>query len=184
MELYIFSTVRCLTISSKYHLKVTNNSKFNPIRQPSTAKRTKGDTFENIPHASSALQRVGSALEGAIEVAMHLMLPLPALVDQRQLKKCPHVRTFAGERDEDRHIHRIVLGILPVGIEVNRPVEPAHREQVARDVLPRSHPLRERIPPDRKTVGPIHRLVHGFGGRAGRRLCPGALRLGLERVCF
>lgn len=108
------------------------------------------------------------------------MLPLPALIDQRQLEQGPHVRPFACKRNENRHVYRVVLGILPVRVEVNRPIEPSNGEHVAGNVLPRPHPLCERIPPDREPVRPIRGLDQRSRGRAAR-LCPVSPRV--ELVC-
>lgn len=101
-------------------------------------------------------------------MGMHLVPLPPALIQERQLEQSPHVRTVAGERDEERDIGGIVLGALPVGVKVNRPRVPTHIERVGSDVLPNPEPLRQRIPVDLEMV----RAVHGLGDRhrsGGRR---------------
>jgi len=113
---------------------------------------------ESLPHASLVLERVGTGLEGAIEMAMNFVLPLAALVEERELEKRPDVGAFAGQGDEDGDVGGIVLGILAVGVEVDRPVVTSDGEHVARNVLPHSHPLRQRIALDHELVRPAHRL--------------------------
>lgn len=112
-----------------------------------------------LPHASSVLKRVGPALERPIEMTVNLMLPLPTLIQQSKLEQRPHVGAVAGKRDENRNVRRRILGVLPVGVEVNRPIVTADVEGVGRNVLPGAHALGQGVAADGEVVGPIHRLV-------------------------
>lgn len=96
------------------------------------------------------------------------MLPLPALIQKRELEQRPHVRPFARQRDERRHVRHVVLDVLAVGVEVNRPVVPPDPERVARNVLPRAHPFGQGVALDREIVGAVHRL--DYRSRARRRV--------------
>lgn len=98
-------------------------------------------------------------------MAMNLVFPFPTLIHQRQLKQGPNIRAFARQRNENRHVRGIILGVLAVGVEINRPLVPSHGEIVAGDVLPNSHAFRQRIPLDYEPVGPIHGLRDGAGAR-------------------
>ena len=66
----------------------------------------------------------------------HLVLPLAALVDERDLEQRAHIGAFAGQGYEERDVGSAVLGALPVGVEVDRPVEPPHVEGLGGDELP------------------------------------------------
>jgi len=125
-------------------------------------------TQESVPHASLVLERVGTGLEGAIKMAVDLVFPLAALVEERELEEGPDVGAFARQRDEDGDVGGIVLGILAIGVEVDRPVEPSHREHVARNVLPHSHPFRQGVSLDHELVRPVHRLRHRLRTRRRR----------------
>lgn len=97
------------------------------------------------------------------------MLPLPALINERELEERPHIRPLARQGDEDRHIGRTVLRIFPIRIEVNRPLIPTNRKIIARDVLTDPHPLGQRVTLDHELVGPVHGLRHRSGARRGDR---------------
>ena len=125
-----------------------------------TRKNPKNKTRANLPHAAAVLERVGPALERAVEVAVHLVLLLPALVHQRELEQRAHVRALAGERDEHRHVGGVVLWIFAVGVEVDGPLVASDGEVVARDVLPDAHALGQRVALDHELVRPVHRLRH------------------------
>lgn len=85
-------------------------------------------------------------------MAVDLMLGFPTLVQERQLKQRPHICALASQRNKNRHIQRIVLRILPVGVEVYSPLIPAHREAITGYVLPYPHPFRKRVSIDCKVV--------------------------------
>ena len=109
-------------------------------------------------------------------MAMHLVPLLPTLIQKGQLEKCPNVGAFAGQRDEERHVGRIVLHALPIRVEINRPIVPSDRKHVGGHVLPNPDPLRERVPRNLELVRPPHRLRHrhrrrGAGRRRGVRRC-------------
>ena len=53
---------------------------------------------------------------------MHLVLPIPALVEQRELKQGADVGALGGERDEDGDVGGVVLWVLAVRVEVYRPL--------------------------------------------------------------
>jgi hypothetical protein len=99
-------------------------------------------------------------------VGMHLILTLAALVDERELEQRAHIGTLAGEGYEERDVGSAVLGALPVGVEVDRPVESPHVEGLGSDELPHPDSLGERVARDFEVVGAVHRL----GDRRGRRL--------------
>jgi hypothetical protein len=99
-------------------------------------------------------------------VGVHLVLTLAALVDQRELEERAHIGAVAGERDEERDVGGLVVGALPVGVEVYRPLEPADGEGLGGDELPHTGPLGERVAGDLEVVRPVHRL----GDRRRRRL--------------
>lgn len=120
----------------------------------------------HIPHAASVFKRIRTTLKRALKMAMHLVIPIPTLIHHRQLEQSPHVGTIARERDEHRDVHRIVLGVLPVGVKVNRPVITAHRERVAHYVFTHAHPFGQRVTLHRETVRSVHRLADEAGRRA------------------
>jgi hypothetical protein len=99
-------------------------------------------------------------------VGVHLILPIAALVDERELEERAHIGALAGERDEERYVGRFVLGALPVGVEVYRPLEPADGEGLGGDVLSHTGPFGEGVAGDLEVVRPVHRL----GDRRRRRL--------------
>ena len=133
-----------------------------------------------LPHAASILESVGAALEGAIEMAMDLVLAGAALVKQSELEESAHVVSLAGQCDEDGDVGGVVLGILAIRVEVDSPLEPSDREVVARDVLPHPDPLCQRVPSYREIVRAVHRLRHG--PRAARRAQPGARGRGRQHA--
>nr|KYP71071.1 hypothetical protein KK1_010315 [Cajanus cajan] len=102
-------------------------------------------------------------------MAVNLVLPLAALVEEREFEERPDVGAFAGQGDEDGDVSGIVLGVLAVGVEVDRPVVPSDAEQIARNVLPHSHPLRQRVPLDHEPVRAVHRLRHRLRTRRQRQ---------------
>lgn len=73
---------------------------------------------------------------------MDLVFPLAALINKRELEKRPDLTTLAGQRDEDRDVSGVVLGVLAVREEEDRPLVPSHGEVIARYVLPDAHPFR------------------------------------------
>lgn len=137
------------------------------IQTQKNQNQLKQTNNHRLPHASSILERVGPTLERPIEVAMNLVLLLTALIDKRELEERSDVGALAGERDEDRNVSGIVLRVLPVGVEVNRPLVTSDGENVARNVLPHSHALRQRVSLDHELVRAVHRLRHR--SRARRR---------------
>lgn len=106
-------------------------------------------------------------------MTLHLVPPLPALIQKRQLEQSPNISPLAGQGYEQRHKGRIILDALAVGVEIDRPLVPANVELVGGDVLPDSHPFRERVAGDSELVGSIGRFGdrgrRGFGRRLGIR---------------
>jgi len=102
------------------------------------AHLTNAQASEDSPHASAVLEGVGAALERPPKVGVHLVLPLAALVDERELEERAHIRALAGEGYEEGDVGGAVLRALPVGVEVDRPVESPHGEGLGGDILP--HP--------------------------------------------
>lgn len=119
----------------------------------------------NSPHAAPVLERVRATLKRSIKVAVDLVLPFAALVNQGQLEQRPYISAFAGEGDEHGDVGRVVLGVLPIGIEVDRPLVPADGEIFAGYVFPHSHALGKRVASDCELV----RAIHGLGERLRRR---------------
>lgn len=102
---------------------------------------------------------------------------LPTLIHERQLEQSPNVGPLARQGYEQRHIHRIILNALAVGIEIDRPLVAADAERIGGDVLPDPHPLRKRVAGDREVVRSVGRLGDGGRGGLGRRL---GIRRGLR----
>lgn len=105
---------------------------------------------------------------------MHLVLALAALVDERELEQRAHIGALAGEGYEERDVGSAILAALPVGVEVDRPVESPDVEGLGGDELPHPDPLGEGVARDLEVVGAVHRL----GDRRGRRLGGGRGREG------
>lgn len=91
------------------------------------------------------------------------MIPLPALILQRDLEQSPDVHPLTLEDDEEGDVGGVVLDVLAVWVEVDRPEVAAGLEGVAGDVSPYPDPLREGEALDDKLVG----AVDGSGDRAG-----------------
>ncbi|KAF1889609.1 hypothetical protein Lal_00024936 [Lupinus albus] len=85
-------------------------------------------------------------------MAMNLMLPLTTLINKSELKQRSHISAVAGESDEDGDISGVILWILSIWIEVNRPMVPSDGEQIAGNVLSHSHSLRQRVTLDHELV--------------------------------
>ncbi|KAJ0483175.1 hypothetical protein HanIR_Chr13g0662021 [Helianthus annuus] len=66
---------------------------------------------------------------------MHLMLLLPTLVNQSQLKQSPNIRTLTSKRNEKRNISRIIFRILSVRIEIHSPLVTSNHEIITRYVF-------------------------------------------------
>lgn len=120
-----------------------------------------------LPHTAPVLQRIRPTLERPIEMAMHFMLPFPALVNKSQLEQRAHVRPLARQRDENRDVGGVVLGIFTVGVKVNRPLVAPDGEIVAGDMLADAHSFGHGVALDHEAVRPVYRL--GDGARASRR---------------
>jgi hypothetical protein len=93
-------------------------------------------------------------------VGVDLVLGLAALVEERELEERADVGALGGERDEDGDVGGVVLGVLPVGVEVDGPLVPADGEGLAGDVPADAHPLGEGVALDDEAVGTVHRLRH------------------------
>jgi len=100
-------------------------------------------------------------------MAMNLMLPLTTLINKRKFKKRPHIRSFTRQRDENRNIRRIILRILSIRVEVDRPLKPSDGENIASNVFSNSHSLRERVPLDQEFVRTVNRLRYRARDRGG-----------------
>lgn len=96
-------------------------------------------------------------------MAMNLMPSITALINKRQLKQSPDISSFAREGYEERHVGRVILGALPVRVEVDRPRVSTDRERVGGHVFAYPHSFRQRVSSDLELV----RAVDGFssGGR-------------------
>lgn len=125
--------------------------------------------MKRLPHAAAVFQRVGAALKGAIEVAMNLVFSLTTLIKQSQLEQSPNIRPFTSQRDKNRNVGGIILGVLTVRVKVDSPLVTTDGEIVTSDVLPHPHPLRQRVPLDHESVRAIHRLRHGARARLQRQ---------------
>ncbi|KAL6992950.1 hypothetical protein U1Q18_011065, partial [Sarracenia purpurea var. burkii] len=89
-------------------------------------------------------------------MAVDLVIPLAALVDERQFEQCADVGALAGQCDEDGDVHGVVLGVLAVGVEVDGPLVATDGESVAGDVLPHSHAFGQRVTSDHELVRAVH----------------------------
>lgn len=98
-------------------------------------------------------------------MAMNFMLPFAALVKESQLEQCPDVRALARQRDKNRNISRIILGIFTVGIKVNRPFVASDGEVIAGYMFADAHPFGEGVALDHELVRPVYRLGNGAGAR-------------------
>jgi hypothetical protein len=105
-------------------------------------------------------------------VGVDLVLALAALVEERELEERADVGALGGESNEDGDVGGVVLGVLPVGVEIDRPLVPADGEGLAGDVLADAHSLGQRVALDDETVGAIHRLSHRARSRRRRRHVP------------
>lgn len=123
-------------------------------------------TNYNLPHASSVLEGVRAAVEGAIEMAVDLMLGLAALIEKSELKEGPDIGALAGQGDEDGDVGGGILGVFAVGVEVDGPIVASDGESVGGNVLSGAHALGERVAADGEVVCAIHGVVDraGIGG--------------------
>lgn len=94
-------------------------------------------------------------------MTMNLVPPFPALIHQRQLEQGPNVARIAREGDEEGDVRGVLLGVLPVGVEVDHPVVSSDGEDVALYVPPRAHSFGQGVAFDRELVRSVHRLHHG-----------------------
>lgn len=120
-----------------------------------------------VPHAPFVFESIRPTIKRPLEMAMNLVMPLPALVNERELEKRPDLGAFASQRDEDRHVSRVILGVLAVRVEEDPPLVASDGEVIARDVLPHAHPFRQSVPLYHELVRAVHRLRHRFGARRG-----------------
>lgn len=134
-----------------------NSSSNRSLQKIEMNDQNRMNAYALLPHAAAVLEGVRPALEGAVEVAVDLVLPLPALVHQRELEERPDVGAVAGQGDEDGDVRRAVLRVLPVGVEVDGPVVAPDGEDVAGDELAGPHPLGQRVAADGERVGAVHR---------------------------
>lgn len=127
--------------------------------------------IKNSPHATSVLERVGSALQRPPEMAMHLMPPPPALIHEGQFEESSHIGSLARKRNKQRNVGCIVLDALAIRVKVDRPRIPSHIERIGGYVLSDPKPLRQRITRDLELVRTIYGLGERrrCGGRRGRR---------------
>lgn len=119
----------------------------------------------DIPHASPIFQCIRAALQSAIKMAVDFVFALTALIHKRQLKQRPHVRTLAGQRDENGDVHRRILDILPIRVEVNRPIVTTDAKSVAGDVFTGAYTLGQRVAFNGEAVRAIDGLADRFRAR-------------------
>jgi len=125
-------------------------------------KHTVGNNlYIDSSHAVAVLEGVWVALERPPKVGMHLVLPLAALVDERDLEQRAHIGAFAGQGYEERDVDNAILAALPIGVEVDRPIESPHVEGLGGDELPQ--------------LGSGVRDRRRGGRRRGRMRCGGAM---------
>lgn len=95
-----------------------------------------------VPHAPFVFESIRPTIKRPLEMAMNLVMPLPALVNERELEKRPDFGAFASQCDEDRHVRRVILRVLTVRVEEDPPLVASDGKVIARDVLPHAHPFR------------------------------------------
>lgn len=114
-----------------------------------------------LPHTAAVFKCIRSTLKRPIEMAMHFMLPFPALVNKSQLEQRSDIRPLARQRNENRDVSRIILRIFTVGVKVNRPFIASDGEIIAGDMLTDAHSFGHGVALDHKAVRPIYGLGHG-----------------------
>lgn len=100
----------------------------------------------------------------SIETAIDFMQPFPALIQKRELQRSPNVHPLALLHYKQRHKPRVIAFVLPVGIEIDRPLTAADGELLGGDVLAEPYPFREGIAVD----GELVRSDDHVGGRDRR----------------
>lgn len=85
------------------------------------------------------------------------MVILAGAIEEGELEEGADVGTLAGEGYEKGDVGRSVLGVLAVGVEVDRPVMAADGEHVGGDVLSDPDALRQREAVDGELVGAVDR---------------------------
>lgn len=105
-------------------------------------------------------------------MAMNLMFALAALIHESQFEESSNIGTLAGECNKNGDISGMILGILSVGVEVNRPLVASDGEILAGNVFADAHAFGQGVTLDDELVGAIDGLGHGprTGGREQRGL--------------
>ena len=119
------------------------------------------------PHATTVLESVGPTLQRPTKMTMHLIPPLPTLIQKRQFEQSPNIGPFAGQSHEQRNIGSIILGAFAIGVEIYGPQVAPNHEGIGSYVLSDSDPLGESVAADFELVGAISGVCVGGGGGEG-----------------
>lgn len=102
-------------------------------------------------------------------MAVHLVPLVPALIQERQFEERSHVGPVTRERDEQRHVGRIVFDALAIRVEVDRPIVTPNGESIGRNVFPDSNSLRQGVACDLELVRTIYGISYRRRCRQRRR---------------
>lgn len=88
-------------------------------------------------------------------MAVDLVLASSTLIEERQLEQSPNIGSLTGKGYENGNIGGMILGVLAIGVEVDRPLVAADGEIVAGDVFADADALGQGITLDHEVVGAI-----------------------------
>jgi len=120
----------------------------------------------NEPHAATAFENAGTALEGVIVVGSSMALPFWSLIEQVDFIKGGNISGVGEECDEERNISGVIFGVFAIWVELHPPLVPSNAELVARNAFSNAHSLCQRVALYFERVRPQHCLCHGFGTAA------------------
>lgn len=83
---------------------------------------------------------------------MNLMFALATLIHERQFEESSNIGALAGQCNENRDISGMILWILAVRVEVNRPLVASDREILAGNVFSNAHTFGQRVALDHELV--------------------------------
>lgn len=141
------------------------NDTFRRKLYKSGGKHKHKEDKKTLPHAATVFKRIRPALKRPIKMAMHFMLPFPALINKSQLEQRPNIRTLTRQRDKNRNVSRIILRVFSIGVEVYRPFVASDGEIIARYVLPDAHSFGQGVALDHEPVRTVYGLGYGAWAR-------------------